>query len=417
MKKIAIIPARAGSKGLPNKNILMLGAKPLIAYTIEAALKTKEFERVIVSTDSLEYKYIAEKFGAEVLIRNKELASDTASSFIVIEDVLKKVENIDYFVLLQATSPFRNSIHIKESIDLFEKNYKKYDFLVSMQKSDKPSFLIRGIGEDRSLKEYNTNLSNYSRQKYEEYHPNGAIFVGKIKEYLLQKHFLGSKSLAYFMSKEDSIDIDDALDFEFALNILKNKNKKKSIMTIKKRILEKEKFFKEKKDIILIGGSIFDDWGIGYLNNETVNNLGIKNITIEQYRKYILDSSKIRYIPKKIFIMLDISNITSKLSKNKILNNLNKVIDTLLSINKKSKMYFVEIPSVAFRVDIKKEEIFKLNEYLKNNLDKSIKYIELNKEIIDNFKNLKLTYTYDGFNFNEKGYKKMKEIIERYIQK
>ena len=122
MKKIAIIPARAGSKGLPNKNVLMFGNKPLIAYTIEAALESQKFDRVIVSTDSLEYKYIAEKFGAEVIIRDAELASDTAGSFVVIEDVLKRIENIDYFVLLQVTSPFRNSNHIKESIDLFEKS-------------------------------------------------------------------------------------------------------------------------------------------------------------------------------------------------------------------------------------------------------------------------------------------------------
>ena len=122
MKKIAIIPARAGSKGLPNKNILMLGDKPLIGYTIEAALKSKKFDRVIVSTDSLEYKYIAEKFGAEVLMRAPELANDTAGSFVVIEDVLKRIESVEYFVLLQVTSPFRNYKHIKESVDLFEKN-------------------------------------------------------------------------------------------------------------------------------------------------------------------------------------------------------------------------------------------------------------------------------------------------------
>ncbi|WP_022818991.1 cytidylyltransferase domain-containing protein [Fusobacterium russii] len=415
MKKIAIIPARVGSKGLLNKNILMLGDKPLIAYTVEAALKSKEFERVIVSTDSLEYKYIAEKFGAEVLIRNKELASDTASSFVVIEDVLKKVENIDYFILLQVTSPFRNSIHIKESIDLFEKNYRKYDFLVSMQKSDKPSFLIREIGEERSLKEYNINFSNYNRQKYEEYYPNGAIFIGKIKEYLLQKHFLGSKSLAYFMSKEDSIDIDDALDFEFALNILKKKNKKKSLTEIKKRILEKEKLFKEEKDITLIGGSIFDDWEIDHLNTETVNNLGIKNITIEKYRKYIFDELRIKYISKKVIIMVDISNIINKLPNNKILDNLERIIYSILKINENSKIYFIETPSVAFRMDIKKEEIFKLNEYLKSNLNKVVKYIELNKELVDNFKNLSLDYTYDGFHLNKEGYKKMKKIIEKEI--
>jgi len=129
MKKIAIIPARSGSKGLPNKNILMLGNKPLIAYTIEAALKSREFERVIVSTDSLEYKYIAEKFGAEVFMRSEELSNDKASSFVVIEDVLNKIETtVDYFVLLQVTSPFRNENHIKESIKLFGEYTKQEAF-------------------------------------------------------------------------------------------------------------------------------------------------------------------------------------------------------------------------------------------------------------------------------------------------
>ena len=240
-----------------------------MAYTIEAAIESKEFDRVIVSTDSLEYKYIAEKFGAEVLMRDAELASDTASSFVVIEDILKKITNIDYFVLLQVTSPFRNYNHIRESIDLFEKNYNKYDFLVSMQKSDKPSFLIKTIGEGGSLKEYNMNLS-----KYEEYHPNGAIFIGKVKEYLLQKHFWGDKSLAYSMNKEDSIDIDDILDFEFALNILKKKNKEKNLSkSIEKKISEKKNILNLKKDITLIGGTIFENWDIKTLGTETVNNL------------------------------------------------------------------------------------------------------------------------------------------------
>ncbi|EKH3304541.1 acylneuraminate cytidylyltransferase, partial [Salmonella enterica] len=84
LKKIAIIPARSGSKGLPNKNILMLLDRPLIAYTIEAAINSDVFDRVVVSTDSLEYKSIAEKYGAEVIMRPEALSSDSATSFMVI---------------------------------------------------------------------------------------------------------------------------------------------------------------------------------------------------------------------------------------------------------------------------------------------------------------------------------------------
>ena len=418
MKKIAIIPARSGSKGLPNKNILMLGNKPLIAYTIEAALKSREFERVIVSTDSLEYKYIAEKFGAKVFMRSEELSNDKASSFVVIEDVLNKIEiTVDYFVLLQVTSPFRNENHIKESIKVFEKGIDTYDFLVSMQKSDKSSSLIKPIYNSGTLEEYNIDYSNYSRQKYDEYHPNGAIFIGKVKEYLEQKHFFGKRAKAYFMNKEDSIDIDDSLDFEIAITILNKKNKEENLKkAIKNRIQQKDELFDEIKDITLIGNSLFDNWKIEKLNNNSVVNLGIAGISTKQYQKYILDENKIKHIASKTVIMTGTNDIVDKsLSFEDILNNINKLIESLLKINKDTKIYFIEIPSIAFRMDRNKEEIFKLNEYLKNNLDESIKYIEVNEDLTDDFKNLKLEYTYDGLHFNEEGYKVLEKILEKEI--
>ena len=418
MKKIAVIPARSGSKGLPNKNILMLGNKPLIAYTIEAALKSNEFERVIVSTDSLEYKYIAEKFGAEVFMRSEELSNDKASSFVVIEDVLNKIEiTIDYFVLLQVTSPFRNENHIKESIELFEKSISEYDFLISMQKSDKSSSLIKPIYDSGTLEEYNIDYSNYSRQKYDEYHPNGAIFIGKVKEYLEQKHFFGKRSKAYFMNKEDSIDIDDSLDFEIAITILTKKNKEENLIkAIKNRIQQKNDLFNEVKDITLIGNSLFDNWKIEKLNNNSVVNLGIAGISTKQYQEYILDENKIKHIANKTIIMTGTNDIVDKsLNFEDILNNINRLIESLLKINKNTKIYFIEIPSIAFRMDRNKEEIFKLNEYLKNNLDRRIKYIEVNEDMTDDFKNLKLEYTYDGLHFNEEGYKILEKILEKEI--
>ena len=98
-----------------------------------------------------------------------------------------------------------------------------------------------------------------------------------------------------------------------------------------------------------------------------------------------------------------------------ILNNINKLIESLLRINKDTKIYFIEIPSIAFRMDRNKEEIFKLNEYLKNNLEKRVKYIEVNKYMTDDFKNLKLEFTYDGLHFNEEGYKILEKILEKEI--
>ena len=107
--------------------------------------------------------------------------------------------------------------------------------------------------------------------------------------------------------------------------------------------------------------------------------------------------------------------IDKSLNFEDILNNINKLIESLLKINKNTKIYFIEIPSIAFRMDRNKEEIFKLNEYLKNNLDESIKYIKLNEDMTDDFKNLKLEYTYDGLHFNEEGYKILEKILEKEI--
>lgn len=222
MKRIAIIPARSGSKGLKDKNIIDLCGKPLIAYSIEAALNTKLFDKVIVSTDSDTYAEISRRYGAEVFMRGENLSNDNATTYMVIEDILmnKLQESYDYFVLLQPTSPLRNAEHIKEAIEKFEKKYDQFDFLVSVKESEHAKVLVNPIDEDESLKYFDTDFSNYRRQGYKDYSPNGAIFIAKPERYLHQKHFFGSKSLSYIMTAEDSIDIDGPLDLALAKVIM-----------------------------------------------------------------------------------------------------------------------------------------------------------------------------------------------------
>ena len=222
MKKIAIIPARSGSKGLKDKNIIDLCGKPLIAYSIEAALQTGAFDRVIVSTDSEHYADIAREYGAEVMMRGEKLSDDKATTYMVLEDILKNrlTESIDYFVLLQPTSPLRNSKHINEAIAKFESKYNDFDFLVSMKESEHAKVLVNPIDDDESLKYFDTDFSNYRRQGYKDYSPNGAIFIAKPDAYLEQKHFFGAKSLAYIMTSKDSVDIDNAYDLMLAKVII-----------------------------------------------------------------------------------------------------------------------------------------------------------------------------------------------------
>ncbi|VEJ09830.1 cytidylyltransferase domain-containing protein [Actinobacillus delphinicola] len=416
MKKIAIIPARSGSKGLPNKNILLLGDKPLMAYTIEAALESKCFDKVIVSTDSLEYKYIAEQYGAEVILRNEYLSNDEATSFMVIKDVLEKVDNYDYFVLLQPTSPFRNKEHIKECIKIFENKYEKYNFLVSMEEVTKSSKLIQEIDADMTLKNYEIDFSNYRRQQYKEYVPNGAIFIGKVKNYLEQKHFFSADSIAYFMSKEDSVDIDDQIDFELAITLMARKNKKEIILkNVLEQIKRKEFLFKNPKEITLIGHSIIDRWDIHTLRGNLVNNLGISGITTQYYIKYILENNKINMFGNYIYIMLGINDFLDKKQlDDDIINNIEDLIYKIRNINKKSEIFFLEILSVYHRVDKDKERIIELNKKIKNRMKKiNVKFVELNKYMSDEFNNLNYIYTDDGLHLNINGYLKLENILNK----
>lgn len=217
MKKIAIIPARSGSKGLKNKNIIELCGKPLMAYSIEAAIESSLFSRVIVTTDSLEYGQIAAEYGAEVVYREESVSNDTASTYMVLENLFDKIEpDFDYFVLLQPTSPMRSAKHIREAVNMFEAGYMNFDFLVSLKEAEYANILVKPVGEDKSLRFFDTDFSDYKRQKFKEYSPNGAIFIAKKEEYIKRKHFFGARSMAYFMNKMDSVDIDDEIDYRIA---------------------------------------------------------------------------------------------------------------------------------------------------------------------------------------------------------
>ena len=228
MNRIAIIPARSGSKGLKDKNIIDVCGKPLIAYSIDAAIKSNLFDRVIVSTDSEKYGEIAKQYGAEVMYRGDALSNDKATTFMVIEDLLKRLnQKIDYFVLLQPTSPMRTEKHVTESCQKFEDNMEKFDFLVSVKEAEHGAVLVKPIEDDDSLKHFDTDFSNYRRQSFKEYSPNGAIFIAKPDAYLVRKHFFGEKSIAYKMSDFDSVDIDNSLDYELAC-ICMNKRRREN---------------------------------------------------------------------------------------------------------------------------------------------------------------------------------------------
>lgn len=413
MNKIAVIPARSGSKGLPHKNILNLYGKPLIAWSIEAAIKSKQFDRVIVSTDSKQYGRISEQYGAEVIYRDESTSNDSASTFDVLKDLFSRIDisNVDYFVLLQPTSPLRNENHISEAIALFEENYKEYDTLVSVKESHKSSDLIKPIDESLSLKYFNKDFSNYKRQEYKEYEPNGAIFISKINTYLKVKHFFGTQGLAYLMNQDDSIDIDGRNDFELAINILIRRNKKcETENLVKTRITEKQILNDTVKNpVTLIGHSFFDKWNVDQICHMKVNNLGINGCTAHLYNDEILKKYCKESLGEYIIVMFGTNEIVFENNIKTIIDEINDCLEKIYMYNPK-KVYFINIVNVNGRVD-------RDNTFIDECRDMFSQYIKADRiisteKLNDEFGWLDSDYTYDGLHLNEKGYEILKEIVE-----
>lgn len=224
---LGIIPARAGSKGIKDKNIIDLNGKPLIAYSIEAAFKSKYIDTVVVSTDGEKIAEVAKKYGAEVpFIRPDYLASDTAktidSVIHCIEEMKKLGKEYDYVILLQPTQPMREAFHIDEAIELILE--KGEEALVSVSKVKEHPVLMRTIDENG----YSKNLLNISstmrRQEFPEFYKvNGAIYINKINENLNLNTSLNDNKLTYVMDENYDVDIDEMLDVHIAEILLKNR--------------------------------------------------------------------------------------------------------------------------------------------------------------------------------------------------
>lgn len=220
MSNIAIITARSGSKGLPDKNIKELCGKPLLAYSIECALQSGQFDKVFVSTDSLRYAEIAERFGADAsFLRSPKTSGDTAGSWDVVREVIHRFEEqgktYDNIMLLQPTSPLRNADDIRNSFALMRE--KQANSIVSVCEAEHPPLWSNTLGEDLCMDDFRREeIRDVRRQDLPTYYRlNGSIFLINRAE-LEQERMLCHKCYAYIMPQERSVDIDTAFDFKIA---------------------------------------------------------------------------------------------------------------------------------------------------------------------------------------------------------
>lgn len=228
-KFVALITARGGSKGLPRKNVLPLNGKPLIGWTIEAAFDCVHIDDVFVTTDDEEIAIISAKFGAKIIRRPLELASDTASSIDVISHAIawlgKRGIPSENIVLLQPTSPLRTSVHLEEALTLYR--IKNADFVISVfepRYTPIKSYIEREDGSIMGL--YSSEAPYMRRQDLPRaYQPNGAIYVFSKIEFKLNNHFPRKNAYPYIMSEFDSVDIDTLDDLHTVEKRMKELNR------------------------------------------------------------------------------------------------------------------------------------------------------------------------------------------------
>ena len=224
---LAIIPARGGSKRLPRKNVLELCGKPLIAWSIEAGLKSKYIDKLIVTSDDEEILSISKKYGSGIIVRPEELSSDAATTFDALKHTIDNLEKYDYIVLLQPTSPLRNEKYLDEAIELLEQ--KNADAVISVCEMDHSPLWSNTLPEDGCMKSFlKEEVLNKRSQDLDKYFRlNGAIYVCKIDKFLENKGFFLKENIyAYKMDKKNSIDIDDEFDFLMTEYIINYKNTK-----------------------------------------------------------------------------------------------------------------------------------------------------------------------------------------------
>ena len=238
MKIIAVIPARSGSKGLPNKNIKELAGKPLIAYSVSAGIKSKLIDRVIVSTDSDEYASISKDYGAEVpFLRPNEYSGDDSTDYDFVKHLLdwlaKNEGNTpDYIIHLRPTTPLRDPSVLDNAIEKFMNNAEATS-LRSAHEMPETAYKQFEL-DDKYFKtictgSFDLDDANNSRQSFPEtYAPNGYVDILKTSHILRKKLLHGNRVMGYIT--DYTIEVDTEEDFGFLeWQINKNNNLVKTL--------------------------------------------------------------------------------------------------------------------------------------------------------------------------------------------
>ena len=227
-KIIAIITARGGSKGLPGKNIIDLNGHPLIAWSIQFALKTSLIERCIVSTDDEGIEKISVKYGAEVpFLREERLATDEAKSSDVILDTISRcnLEESSYIVLLEPTSPYRTTEDFKAVYKAMMTSKEGKAVSLTETKSDNYAFQYE-MNRDGAMRKIDKESEANNRRRQDissTYYLNGAFYTSRVRDYITDPNFCTNATIGTKTSYFTDIEIDNEEDLELARAVFKYK--------------------------------------------------------------------------------------------------------------------------------------------------------------------------------------------------
>lgn len=218
---LAIIPARGGSKGIPRKNLCLVNGKSLLKCTIETAKKSKYIDKLIVSSEDQEIINESIAAGAEVpFVRPKELATDKASGLAPILHALDLLPHYDYIIVLQVTSPLRQTIDIDSCLEFCVEN--NAPACVSVCETTESPYWMFKINEDKTLSSImNTNIPTQRQELPATHILNGAIYIALSPWLQKNKSFLSNETLAFIMPRDRSLDIDTDLDLALLKYYLK----------------------------------------------------------------------------------------------------------------------------------------------------------------------------------------------------
>ena len=216
MSLVALIPARGGSKGIPRKNIRLFCGKPLLQWSIDAALASACVDQVLVSTDDPEIAEVAMACGAEVpFLRPAGLASDTAPGIAPVLHALEQLPQVSDVLMLQPTSPLRTSVDIEAIVAMRKKASR--ESAVSLTLSAKHPAWMYSLSNNQLMEPLlHFDSASYRQQLPPAYVLNGALYLASRAFLLRERAFIAADTMGYLMPAERSVDIDTLLDWQWA---------------------------------------------------------------------------------------------------------------------------------------------------------------------------------------------------------